>query len=296
MSVDLDRLRALRRMLARRFEPSGDSPARAGPTCAAADVLRAIGRERTPVRLLRERLALGSAQLGRLLRMLEHEGLVRPGARGQGDSRRAVALTRAGLARLQRVDAQDEAQLRALLAPLTAEEARRLGAAMTEIERILTRSAVTIEPADPDGEAARWCFARYFDELDARFPGGFDRSAGGGTVRAELMPPRGRLLIARLDGAPVGCAAIRALSPGILEIKRMWVAPSARGFGIGRDLLEALERIARRRRVRLIRLDTHATLTEALRLYRRAGYRRIPRYNDNPYAQRWFEKSLRAAD
>ncbi len=283
-------------MLECRFAAGADLPEQAGRTCAAADVLRAIGRERAPVALLRERLALDAAYLGRLLRMLEQKGLVRAGARTARGRRRAVALTSAGSAQLQRMDERDEARLRALLASLTVGEARRLRAAVEELERILTRAGLTIEPADPDGEAARWCFACYFDELDARFPGGFDRNAGGGTVRAELLPPRGRLLIARLDGAPVGCGAIRALSPGVAEIKRMWVAPGARGFGIGRDLLEALERIARRRRMRLIRLDTHATLAEALRLYRKAGYRRIRRYNDNPYAQRWFEKPLRSED
>lgn len=289
MRRELQTVRAFNRALTRWWcEASG-----AGREHGADRVLLAVGRRGSPERLLRERLALDSGYLSRLLRALKRQGLVRSEARSGEDARRRfIVLTRAGLARMRRFDAQEQARLRSLLAPLTACESRRLLEAMALIERLLRRSGVVIAPEDPSGAAARWCFARYFDELDARFPGGFDRRAGGGTVRAELLPPRGRLLIARLDGVPVGCGAIRELSPGVLEIKRMWVASGARGLGIGRDLLEALERIARRRRARLIRLDTHATLNEALRLYRNAGYRRIARYNDNPYAQRWFEKRL----
>ena len=294
MRRELQTVRAFNRALTRRWR----SVSAAGPFAEREQgvdrVLLGIGRRGSPERLLRERLALDSGYLSRLVRALERQGLVRSEARSGEDARRRfIVLTRAGLARLRRFDAQDRARVRLLLAPLTASESRQLLEAMALIERLLRRSGVVIGPEDPAAAAARWCFARYFDELDARFPGGFDRRAGGATVRAELLPPRGRLLIARLDGAPVGCGAIRELAPGVLEIKRMWVAPSARGLGIGRDLLEALERIARRRRARLIRLDTHATLNEALRLYCKAGYRRIARYNDNPYAQRWFEKRLR---
>jgi ribosomal protein S18 acetylase RimI-like enzyme len=290
----LQTVRAFNRALTRRWHAASGTGPRAGREQGADRVLLAVGPRGSPERLLRERLALDSGDLSRLLRALKRQGLLRSEAHSGEDARRRfIVLTRAGLARVRRLDAQEQARVRSLLAPLSASESRQLLEAMVLIERLLSRSAVVIEPEDPAGAAARWCFARYFDELDARFPGGFDRRAGGGTVRAELRPPRGRLLIARLDGTPVGCGAIRELSPGVLEIKRMWVAPGARGLGIGRHLLEALERIARRRRARLIRLDTHATLNEALRLYRKAGYRRIARYNDNPYAQRWFEKRLR---
>ncbi len=70
----------------------------------------------------------------------------------------------------------------------------------------------------------------------------------------------------------------------------MWVAPQARGLGIARSILERLEREAWQRGLRAVRLDTNAALTEALRLYRSAGYGEIARFNDNPYAHHWFEK------
>ena len=86
----------------------------------------------------------------------------------------------------------------------------------------------------------------------------------------------------------------RWAEPRVAEIKRMWIAPSARGIGIGRRLLQELEQVARRLKLRVIRLDTNESLREALRLYRSSGYREIDRYNDNPYAHHWFEKAVDA--
>ena len=72
----------------------------------------------------------------------------------------------------------------------------------------------------------------------------------------------------------------------------MWVAPAARGLGLGRRLLRELERLARETGARTIRLDTNRVLNEAIRLYRSAGYREVPRFSDEPYAHHWFEKAL----
>lgn len=72
----------------------------------------------------------------------------------------------------------------------------------------------------------------------------------------------------------------------------MWVAPSVRGLGVGRRLLEELERHARRRGVAVLRLETNQTLTEAIGLYRSAGYVEVDAFNDEPYAHHWFEKRL----
>jgi ribosomal protein S18 acetylase RimI-like enzyme len=100
------------------------------------------------------------------------------------------------------------------------------------------------------------------------------------------------MLVARLFGDPVGCGGIRTLSAGIGEIKRMWLSPEVRGLGVGRRLLAELERAAIGRKLRIVRLDTNGSLAEALHLYRASGYRKIPAYNENPYAQHWFEKTL----
>jgi len=153
-------------------------------------------------------------------------------------------------------------------------------------------AGVEIAAADPSSRGARHCLEQYFAELAVRFPEGFDLTRDGGGAPSGLAPPDGCLLVARLAGEPVGCAGLRLLEPGMGEIKRMWVAPGARGCGIGRRLLRELEQRARERGMRALRLDTHSSLGEALGLYRSCGYAEIARFNDNPYAHHWFEKIL----
>jgi ribosomal protein S18 acetylase RimI-like enzyme len=72
----------------------------------------------------------------------------------------------------------------------------------------------------------------------------------------------------------------------------MWVAPEARGLGIGRRLLLELERQSREAGARVVRLETNRALKEAIQLYRSAGYREVKAFNDEPYAHHWFEKRL----
>jgi ribosomal protein S18 acetylase RimI-like enzyme len=154
--------------------------------------------------------------------------------------------------------------------------------------------AVTVEvtPVSAHDPVARACLDHYFGELAVRFPEGYDRSADGAAALDDYTPPAGVFLVAQISGEPVGCGALRTFSPGVGEIKRMWVSPEVRGRGVGRKLLEALERAARERHLRAVRLDTHSSLAQALQLYRNSGYREIPRFNNNPYAHHWFEKAL----
>jgi ribosomal protein S18 acetylase RimI-like enzyme len=75
----------------------------------------------------------------------------------------------------------------------------------------------------------------------------------------------------------------------------MWVSPSTRGLGLGRRILGELEALAARSGARLVRLETNRSLVEAIALYRSAGYREVPAFNDEPFADHWFEKELPAA-
>jgi ribosomal protein S18 acetylase RimI-like enzyme len=72
----------------------------------------------------------------------------------------------------------------------------------------------------------------------------------------------------------------------------MWIAPDARGLGLGRRLLGELERFAREAGAAVIRLETNDALKEAILLYRRSGYVEVDAFNDEPYARHWFEKRL----
>lgn len=151
-------------------------------------------------------------------------------------------------------------------------------------------SALQIRVEPPDSPDARACVAAYFAELAARFEGGFDLGTKGYTDPKDS----GTFYLAWRAGAPIACGALKTIDPGTVEIKRMWVSPEARGQGVAKALLAALEAEAARLGAVRIILDTNKALVEAHTFYRKAGYREIARYNDNPYAHLWFEKALSA--
>jgi len=153
-------------------------------------------------------------------------------------------------------------------------------------------TAVTIgeEPAESDD--VRCCFEQYYAELERRFAGGFDVAAALPLGLDELTPPRGLVLLARLDGRPVGCGAVKLADPAVAEIKRMWISPQVRGQGVGGRLLAELEARGLAAGKSVARLETNRSLAEAIAMYRRRGYREVEPFNDERYADHWFEKDL----
>lgn len=124
----------------------------------------------------------------------------------------------------------------------------------------------------------------------------YDRRAGralhGGPSAApeDFAPPQGAFLVGFIEGAAVCGGGLKQLEPGVAEIKRMYVVPEARGQGVGRALLRALEDLAARLRYRVVRLDS--TREGAWPMFVAAGYTAIPDYNHNPHADVWGEKQL----
>lgn len=286
----IQQVRSFNRAVTRRLGVLSDDYLGRGRPLGESRVLFEIGREGADVRDLRARLALDSGYLSRLLRSLESQGLV-ASQRAPGDGRvRRAKLTRKGLREVDALDRHSQSFATSLLASLGAAQRERMIAAMAEVERCMRASAVSIEPADPDSADTRACIDAYFRELDARFESGFDPAVGASGDAGAFVPPAGLFLVARLDGRAVGCGALRVTGRGVGEIKRMWVAPSARGLGIAQRLLDALEKHAAGIGLDTLQLDTNRALAEARTLYARNGYREIARYNDNPYAHHWFEK------
>jgi ribosomal protein S18 acetylase RimI-like enzyme len=109
---------------------------------------------------------------------------------------------------------------------------------------------------------------------------------------ADLVPPAGAMLLARVDGEPAAIGGVRHLDTEVAEIKSMYVSPTHRGLGLGRRILDELHRIATESGCRAVRLDTSDYLTAAIGLYRAAGYHEVPDYNRNPKADTWFERPL----
>jgi ribosomal protein S18 acetylase RimI-like enzyme len=151
---------------------------------------------------------------------------------------------------------------------------------------------VEITPVDPAHPHARYCIDQYFKELDRRFETGFDPSRSIPADEESLRPPAGLLLVATRQGEPIGCGALKFHDDAPFELKRMWVAESARGLGLGRRILRALEAQAADHGAKAVRLETNQTLAEAISLYRSSGYIEVARFNDEPYAHHWFEKQL----
>ena len=164
--------------------------------------------------------------------------------------------------------------------------------AMAQVERLLIASQIRIALADPTISDVVWCFEQYYAELGERFEDGFDPALSISAHAYELMPPSGLVLLAYLREEPVGCGALKIHENAIGEIKRMWVAPQARGLGLGRRLLEALERHARETGVAVLHLETNRSLFEAIQMYRECGYQEVDAFNGEPYAHHWFEKHL----
>jgi DNA-binding MarR family transcriptional regulator/GNAT superfamily N-acetyltransferase len=256
-----------------------------------ARVLWEIGNEGVDVRALRARLELDSGYLSRLLRSLEGAGFVVV-EQSRTDGRvRTARLTTRGAAERAELDRLSDEAARSLLRPLTVRQRDRLVTAMTEVERLLTASAINVSVCDPRQAGARACMRAYFEELSRRFDAGFDPARSIPAGEADLRPPAGLLLLATLHGDPVGMGALK-LHGETAEIKRMWVADSARGLGLGRRLLADLEDRAHAQGARRAQLETNRALTEAIALYKSAGYTQVAAFNDEPYADHWFSKDL----
>jgi DNA-binding MarR family transcriptional regulator len=256
-----------------------------------ARLLWEIGEGGSDVRRLRERLALDSGYASRLLRSLEAAGLVAVDQSAEDRRVRTVSLTDKGRAEHAVLDERSDELAAEILAPLNKAQRDRLVAAMAEVDRLLTAATVALDVIDPRHPHAQHCLRSYFTELNERFATGFDPARSLLPDAGELVPPRGLFLVARLHGEPIGCAGLK-FGPAAAEVKRMWVAPQARGLGVARRLLAELESRAAARGSTLLRLDTNSALTAAVNLYRSAGFAEVPAFNDEPYAQHWFEKRL----
>jgi GNAT superfamily N-acetyltransferase len=152
---------------------------------------------------------------------------------------------------------------------------------------------LTFDRAAPEDPEVRALFDAFIRETDG--PLGIDLEAEiAAGPPSSLTPPGGVLLLARVGGEPAGLGGVRDLETEVAEVKSMYVAPSYRGRGLARALLVELEGIARRHGCRATRLDTSYYLTDAVGLYRAAGYREVPAYNANPKASLWFERALGA--
>jgi GNAT superfamily N-acetyltransferase len=148
-----------------------------------------------------------------------------------------------------------------------------------------------IEPADPECADA----TRLLDRLECELANRYGDDGKSDFLPEHVKGPGGVFLIARLEGRPVGCGALRPMADGAVEVKRMFVEPEMRGRRFGQIILASLEEYARRAGYARVCLETGVRQPEAIRLYERAGYRRVDnygKYKGNPLSL-CFEKVLK---
>ena len=290
---DVAVLRRFNRSYTQRIGVLAESYLDTGRPLGLSRLLFEIGTSGAGIAELRRRLGLDSGYLSRMMRQLEQEGLVVVEPDPADGRQRIVRLTADGRHEWHRLEERSEATARRLVDPLSARQRAELAGALAAADRLLRAATVDIDEVDPRSAEAQSAMAQYFAELDDRFPTGFDPGDGGAAADVvELRAPHGAFLVMRSDLDLVGCGGVQRIDAQTGEVKRMWIHPAWRGLGLGARMLARLEDAARvLGRTRVV-LDTNASLTEAIAMYGRAGYRSIERYNDNPYAERWFAKDL----
>lgn len=264
-----------------------------GRPLGEARLLWEIGDDGCEMRTLRARLNLDSGYLSRSIRSLEGAGLVTVEQSAADRRRRVARLTRSGRRERALLDTRSDDLARSLLDPLNEKQQGSLIAAMQTVERLLTASLVEVRVVDPLHPDAQRCLTEYFTELERRSNTQLDPATIASAKPDEMRAPRGAMLVAYLRGEAVGCGAVKLHGRAPCEIKRMWVDDAARGLGLGRRLLRELESAAREAGAELAHIETNHNLTEAIALYRSVGYVEVAPFNDEPFADHWFEKNLR---
>ncbi len=285
-------VRSFNRLVTQRLGALDESYLNRGRPLGQARLIFEIGEDGADLGDLRDRLRLDSGYLSRLLRALEAQGLVALRASPEDKRRRRVMLTAKGARERSTYDRLSDQLANSMLEPLDQPLRERLVQAMGEVERLIRSASVEATVELPESGAARQCLAGYLREIGERFEGGFDVANNPTPSPDEMTPPAGAFVVARVFGEPVGCGGLKRVDDKTGEIKRVWTSPSARGLGVARKMIGALETLAREMGLEVLRLDTNRALTEAHALYRSLGYREAPRFNDNPYAHHWFEKRL----
>lgn len=236
-------------------------------------------------------LELDAGYLSRMLAALVRRKLVRQTSSASDGREKHLALTSLGERAVARLDEQSATQLAEMLASVNVEDRRVMVSSLHTVRSILSgkqKPEVRIERLTVLGEGALAVLQEYYEAVCV-----IQRDRPG-VLQKILKEPGSGMWLAYLRDEVVGCVALRKLAsiPLASECKRLYVKPAARGNRIADRLLDAQEDFARSQGIEWIYLDSYDDLKTAIALYKRRGYRRCERYNENPQATVFMRKRI----
>ncbi len=283
--MSVEAIRAFNRFYTRRIGVLRPGMVGSPYTLPEARVLYAIGRdgEGTATALGRE-LSLDLGYLSRLLQGLKRRGLLQAKRAAHDARQQRLTLTDKGRKAFTFLDTRSRDEMAAMIAPLAAGQRERLVAAMRTVQGLLEGGEAQGEVglrAHRPGDMG-WVTERHAVNYHAEYGWGprFEALVAGivGEFLGQLDPARERCWIAERDGERVGSVfLVRDAKQGQARLRLLLVEPSARGSGLGRRLVEAAIAFAREKGYRKLVLWTHANLAAARAIYRKTGFRRLPK-------------------
>jgi DNA-binding MarR family transcriptional regulator/GNAT superfamily N-acetyltransferase len=239
---------------------------------------------------LRAALLLDAGYISRLLASLAKHGLIRQAISAQDGRGRLLTLSRLGANKVASLNHRSGAQIETILDGMNASERRALVRSLTTARSILSQVStprVRIVRLSKMRDEALRLINEYYRAIQVT-------RRDSPTAIGKIIQGKGSgVWLAYLNNQAVGCVVLKPLPmASAAECKRLYVQPQARGHGLASSMLDALETFARQQGVAWIYLDSFAALKVAVGLYRKRGYIRCDRYNDNPQATIFLRKKI----
>jgi DNA-binding MarR family transcriptional regulator/GNAT superfamily N-acetyltransferase len=256
-----------------------------------ARVLYEVGsRPRLTASVIRGELGLDAGYLSRLLSGLSAKKFLRQSRSFKDRREKLLELTTSGKNALSVINDLSDRHAERMVEHLPASDRKKLVGLLEQAGKLLQprRQAVRIERRFSIDQGALELLHEYYEAVDVVQR---DRPE---VLKQAIKLGTASLWLAFHDRQPVGCVLLRALprKSAAIECKRLYVRPAARGEGVANALMDALEHSARETNMKWVYLDSYSGLQSAIALYKKRGYHRCRRYNDNPQATLFMRKRL----
>ena len=282
MSSEVDRVRSFNRFYTRRIGVLDEAHLDSGFTLTEARLIYELAQSgAATAKALRHSLDLDAGYVSRMLRRLESAGLLARSVDPDDGRSARICLTDQGLGLFRRLNRRSQAQVEAMLEPLSPEQRETVAGAMGVIRNALDRKtpqAPIVLRTHRSGDMG-WVIARHAALYGQEYGWGERMEALVARVCADFIegfnPARDRCWIAERDGERLGSIFLVDGGEGVARLRLLLVEPAARGSGLGRRLAAECIGFAREAGYREITLWTHSVLTAARRIYAEAGFQLV---------------------